>query len=180
MTRKRDRRKHVCKATKYRIDIVIRYRTDIAINNSNRNSIGPLVNFRVRTNLNIKLRVLRTIYNLNSLSSNNLNSNSSKPLNISKHSSSDLNFLSSNSLNSSKSHKTLSNSSVNLLVTDYLSHIQTYLMQRFQPTYLLIVRDIRIGVLVCFVPAVVHLATKALCALFLKLNDYHNRRTNTW
>jgi hypothetical protein len=156
MTRKRDRRKHVSKATKYRIDIVIRHRTDMAINNSNRNSIGPLVNFRVRTNLNIKLRVLRTISNLNSLSSNNLNSNSSKPLNISKH------------------------SSVNLLVTDHLSHIQTYLMQRLQPTHLLMVRDIGIGVLVCFVLAVVHLATEALCALFLKLNDCHDGRTNTW
>jgi hypothetical protein len=151
----------VSKATKHRIDIVIRHHTDIAINNSSRNLIDPLANSRVRTNLNIKLRALRIIRNLNSSSS------------------SDLNFLSSNSLNSSKSYKTLSSSSVRLYVMAYLSRTQTYLMQRLLLTYLLMVRDIGIRVLVCSALAVVHLATEALCALFLKLNDCHDRRTNT-
>jgi hypothetical protein len=118
----------------------------------------------------------------NNLSSNSLNSNTflSSSRTLHKLSSSDLNFLSSNSLNSSKSHKTLSNSSVNLLVMDHLSRTQTYLMQRLLLTHLLIDHNAGIGVLVCSALAVVHLATKALCALFLKLNDCHNRRTNTW
>jgi hypothetical protein len=127
MTRRRDRRKHVSKATKHRIDIAIRHRTDIAINNSSRNSIDPLVNSRVRTNLNIKLRALCTIRNLNFLCSNRL-LNSIRFLNSSM-------FLSSNRSLSNRDHssrtlsRTHSNSnSVRLHAMAYLSHIQTYLM----------------------------------------------------